>query len=550
MRFLLISILMLCIFNLLCAQNTVGLLSYDISKSYQGYTLIYPHNQPGAYLLNNCGEIIHSWEDDADFRPGNAAKILPDGSLIKTKRRSTVVNDSIWAGGGGEFVEIRSWDNELIWSYQLNDENARLHHDVEMLPSGNVLMLAWERKTNQEAIDAGRDPATLSQGDLWPDYLFEVDTATNETVWEWHAWDHLVQDFDETKENYGAIADFPGRINLNWDTNEGKADWLHSNAIDFSAELNQIMISVPTFNEIWIIDHSTNSEQAALNYGGLSNHGGELLYRVGNPQTYGQGDSTDQILFYQHDTHWANEFLPFNHPATGSVICFNNRVGADFSAVERFYTSWEMYEFDYLKDGAVFPPSSFENTITHPTPTDLVSSGLSSAQYLPNGNLLICSGRQGYLVELTQDNEVVWEYKTPTQGPMFVSQGTSLETNDNLTFFAFRYPPEYSAFEGKNLSVKGYLELMPDETFCDQLVSISTPDSFDASIYPLPASNYLHLGWNSGKIIDIKIHDLSGKLRIHTNGNGGMKYLDVSHLEPNVYFITVDGMGSKKILIQ
>jgi hypothetical protein len=28
-------------------------------------------------------------------------------------------------------------------------------------------------------------------------------------VWEWDLWDHLVQDYDETKANYGSVKDNP-----------------------------------------------------------------------------------------------------------------------------------------------------------------------------------------------------------------------------------------------------------------------------------------------------------------------------------------------------
>jgi len=112
------------------AQNTVGLLSYVPWKSYDGYNLFYPHNQPNVYLINNCGEIVHVWEDDPTFRPGNTAYLLPDGRLVKTKRPAAVAQDPIWAGGGGATIEIRDWDNNLEWSFTLNDENARLHHDI------------------------------------------------------------------------------------------------------------------------------------------------------------------------------------------------------------------------------------------------------------------------------------------------------------------------------------------------------------------------------------------------------------------------------------
>ena len=42
-------------------QNTVGLLSYDITQSYKGYTMIYPHNQPNVYIIDNLDsqEIIN-----------------------------------------------------------------------------------------------------------------------------------------------------------------------------------------------------------------------------------------------------------------------------------------------------------------------------------------------------------------------------------------------------------------------------------------------------------------------------------------------------------
>ncbi len=535
--------------NYTSAQNTVGLLSYDIAQSYQGYTLIYPHNQPNIYLLNNCGEVVHTWEDEENFRPGNTVYLRDDGSIVKTKRDASVIDDEIWAGGGGAIVEIRSWENDLLWSFELNDENARLHHDIALIPNGNILMLAWEKKSNEEAIAQGRRPDLLNQEVLWPDYVFEVNPNTDEIVWEWHAWDHLIQDYDETKANYGVVSEHPELIDINWDTNEGKSDWMHSNALDFRPELNQIMISVPTFHEIWIIDHSTTTEQSAGHVGGNSNHGGDLLYRAGNQQAYQMGDSTDQILFYQHDAHWSNEFIPNTHPFFDHVVCFNNRVGEDFSSIEIFETSWNMYLTDYQPFQGTFPPYEFQNTITHPTPTDFHSTGLSSAQLLPNGNVLSCSGRQGYIVELTPNNDLVWEYVVPFMQGQPVEQGTVLELNDNLTFRAFRYPMNYSAFDGKDLTATSFLELNPNEEYCDELVATSTPPIFNVSLYPNPSSDFVHLSWNTGKIINIKITDTMGRTRVETTGNGGMKYLDISMLEPNVYFITVDDMGTRKILV-
>ena len=98
------------------------------------------------------------------------------------------------------------------------------HHDIEPMPNGNILMIAWEDRTEEEALQAGRDPAIASdspggQNNVWPDHIIEVKpVGTNdaEIVWKWHAWDHLVQDHDETKDNFGVVADSPGKIDINY----------------------------------------------------------------------------------------------------------------------------------------------------------------------------------------------------------------------------------------------------------------------------------------------------------------------------------------------
>ena len=99
-----ILILFLSSLNIGSSQNTVGLLSYDINKAYDGYNLLYPHNQGNVYLLNNCGEIVHTWTDTI-YKPGNTAYLLGNGDLIRTGSRGAASNSFIHAGGGGEM-----WD--------------------------------------------------------------------------------------------------------------------------------------------------------------------------------------------------------------------------------------------------------------------------------------------------------------------------------------------------------------------------------------------------------------------------------------------------------
>ena len=41
------------------------------------------------------------------------------------------------------------------------------------------------------------------------------------------------------------------------------SDLLHTNAVAYSTELDQIVVSVRRFSEIWVIDHSTTLEEVA-----------------------------------------------------------------------------------------------------------------------------------------------------------------------------------------------------------------------------------------------------------------------------------------------
>ena len=108
----------------------------------------------------------------------------------------------------------------------------------------------------EEAITEGRDPSTLPENMLWPDHIVEVqpDGSTGgNIVWEWHVWDHLIQDFDPIVLNYGVVSEHPELIDINYiGTTPGgaRADWNHINAVDYNEEFDQIILSVHNFSEI------------------------------------------------------------------------------------------------------------------------------------------------------------------------------------------------------------------------------------------------------------------------------------------------------------
>lgn len=552
-KYLLSFLIFNCFFSatIFSQTNTVGLLSYNPDLSYEGYNLIYPHNQPNVYLLNNCGEIVHVWEDEANFRGGNTAYILPNGNLVKAKRDAVVANDPIWAGGGGAIIEIRSWENDLLWSFEMNDSLNRLHHDFTVTDDGTILAIAWEKKTEAEAIAAGRDTSLLPDGELWPDWILEIDPATDEIIWEWHVWDHLVQDFDPNQDNFGMVAAHPELLDINFNTNNGGRDWMHSNAIDFSADLNQIILSAPFLNEAYIIDHSTSTDQAAGHNGGLSGRGGDFMYRFGNPQAYDQGTPDDQMIFNNHDVRWVDDHLIPSNPLYGKISLFNNEAGPDFSTFNVLSPPWDMYLWTYAIDNGVWGPDAFDVDLTHPTPTEVYSTGLSSVQVLDNGNFLICSGRQGYLFEMTPDSEIVWEYRTPLIAGQPATQGDTLVLNNNLTFRVERYPIDFDGFENRDLSPKGWIENEPDTNFCDLILPVFNEyDEYQLAMFPNPAADQLTIEWKGGIWVDIDVIDLMGRQVITPMRlTGGRKYLDTSHLNNGMYFVRINGQESGKLLI-
>jgi hypothetical protein len=92
------------------------------------------------------------------------------------------------------------------------------------------------------------------------------------------------------------------------------------NSVSYNEELDQIMLSIHNFSEVWIVDHGTTTKESASHSGGRRDKGGDLLYRWGNPFAYRNGTKADQRLFAQHAADWIAPGLA----GTGHMLIFNN----------------------------------------------------------------------------------------------------------------------------------------------------------------------------------------------------------------------------------
>lgn len=409
--------------------------TYFYDEGFNGFLLFSPEYSTKSLVMNKQGEIVHTWE--SNYIQGLGLLLLENGDLLRT----ILLNNPLFiAGGTTGGVELSDWNGTRLWQFNYSNAQHCLHHSIEILPNGHLLMVAWEYKTAQEAIAAGRDPETLPEGELWPDHVIEVEqTGPSEgsIVWEWHVWDHLIQDFDPTKENYGTVAQHPELVDINYMEVVGKerADWNHINSIDYNKEFDQILLSACHQNEIWVIDHSTTTQEAAGHTGGRSGKGGDLLYRYGNPATYGAGTALDRQLFGQHDAQW----IQTGTPGEGHILVFNNGQGrpdGQYSSVDELVPPVDENGSYYLEPGSAYGPLEPLWRYMAENPSDFFAGYLSSAQRLPNGNTLICDGDHGVFFEVTLQKKTVWYFHNTLPTPL-----------TNQVFKALCYPPDYPGLQ-------------------------------------------------------------------------------------------------------
>ncbi len=374
-------------------------LAVGSSNTGEDFILFAPLSGTTAYLIDRDGDVVHDWT--LSGQPGNSVYLLEGGDLLATY----TVDGVFQAGGVGGGVELLDWNGTRVWSFELATEQAHLHHDVEILPNGNVLLIAWERKTRRQALAAGLSPQQLpASGEVWSEMILEVDPSTNSVVWEWHLWDHVLPAGED------AIA-HPGKVDLAFAADPDSSDWFHINAVDYHENLDQILLSVRHTSEIWILDHGLTSTEAASD-------AGDLLYRYGNPEAYGA--SGIQILLHQHDAKWLDgnssgvSSSSFGTSSSMRILLFDNgdqRLRPYSRVVEIELPDYVSSPSDIVLPAQIVWAYGAASGDEH-----FYSNHISGAQRLGSGNTLVCVGAEGRFFEVTTSGEIVWEYVNPFTG--------------------------------------------------------------------------------------------------------------------------------------
>ena len=477
--------------------------TYTSEMDTPGYVLFEPSTSTYTYLIDKDGNVVHTWESDLNSMD---SYLQPNGHLYRLERDENF--PTFAAGGQAGRIREYDWDGNLVWDFPYYSETYLTHHDFEVLHNGNILAISYEALSPEEVIEAGKDPGNIPKAGIWLDKIIEIKPIRpegGEIVWEWHMKDHLIQELDPAKENYGVVAEHPRKININIPSyeagppmteeqvtqmkklgvmtsnatsdNQG-SDLTHSNAISYNPALDQIVISVPGFGEVYVLDHSTSTEEARGDKGGKWGHGGDLLYRWGNPQNYGQGSEGDQRLFGQHDAKW----IPEGYPGEGNLMVYNNDIRNPDSKYPSMFAAFENVKspavdlsiadvgnysavFEWaipsesegkyvIPDNGPFGPEEPDWKYTAPDKYSLYSAFISGAQRLKNGHTLITEGMRGRFFEIDSDEKMVWEYWNPYKFDYTLPDGSPAQPVGPFIYAVFRstlYTPDFPAFSGKEL---------------------------------------------------------------------------------------------------
>lgn len=542
MRKYYIIYLLLSVFNLpfVFSQNTIGTVLNN-ENTYDGFSLFTVKNS--TYLINNCGQVINKWLSEST--PGFSVYILNDGSLL----RPEFLNEpSPFIPGQGGKVVIRDWDNNITWQQKFLNINEVQHHDVFPMPNGNILILIVEVKTKGEAILAGRNPSNMVGDELFNEKIIEIKpigSSDYEIVWEWSFWDHLIQDFDNTKNNFGNVFINPQLVDINYlGFSEKKANWLHVNSIQYNASLDQIILSSRQLNEFYIIDHGTTTAESATNTGGKRGKGGDFLYRWGNPLAYKAGTKDDQKLYGQHLPNW----IPKGFTDEDKIMVFNNGFNrdTDFSSVD-IISAPQNQPGNYIipigeKIGPVIAEWSYVDAVD---PLNFFAKIMSSAQRLPNGNTLISEGTKGQFFEIDSDKNIVWKYIIPISPRGILTQGDT--PDPSRIFRVTKYDPNDIAFNGKDLSPGDPIELNFNLDNCIVL-DVDEPILSDFTIFPNPVNDVLQIK-SPLKIEKIETFNLQGVL---VDRKLNQNFLNVKNLNTGVYILKIytgNTLIVKKIIV-
>jgi len=486
------------------------------AQNFNGFALYNAQGENTTYLIDENQNISHTWNMTTECN--YTVQLKENGNLVRgTKGNTSVFSTGNIAAGAGMVQEIAP-DGSIVWSFDYASSDYVSHHDLTLV-GDNVLLTAYEKKSSTELNAAGYNNATSEK---WPTHFIELEDNGNggaNIVWEWHIWDHMCQD---------SISDHPELIDINM-LSGGSGDWFHVNGVDYNEDLDQIVFSSRFASEIYIIDHSTTTAEAASHSGGNSGMGGDILYRWGNPSNYGIS-ATQVIVSAVHDARWITND---GRPNGGFLQIFNN-CGAGCtgqgpsavanSTIDGIETPWDATTNTYLRTaGQAFSPSSYTTRYE----CAYSSSGQSASDRMSNGNIYVnASGGQGgagVMYEVDPSGNIIW-------GP-YNAQSPK----------GFRYECDYPGI----IALEPFMTNTTSTTCFDATAITENTLAYTLTIYPNPTKGVFNINFETLILQDININIINSLgQQVYTspfNNHIGTlnEKVDLASFSEGLYFVKI-----------
>ena len=159
------------------------------SQDFNGFALYNRQNNNTTYLIDKDGNIAKTW--NCNVACNYTVLLKENGNIVRGGKYSG--NQLNGPAIGGLVQEIDPSGN-IVWEFIYSNADHCSHHDITLV-GDNVMLVAWEVKSVSELTQAGYNGASSEK---WPTHFVEVSQngTGGQIVWEWHIWDHLIQDHD------------------------------------------------------------------------------------------------------------------------------------------------------------------------------------------------------------------------------------------------------------------------------------------------------------------------------------------------------------------
>jgi arylsulfate sulfotransferase len=381
--------------------------------------------QPGLELLNPLsgtptgvlvtdlsGNVLWTYSDPGDpaLNIINGVRVLPDGNILMPIGQGVPASYPIPPGTINELREVnlagatvRSISIDTLNS-ELADANCAecrvtlttFHHDVEPLPNGHWLALANTRMalSATSAPPLTNSPAATAVGDV----IVDLD-QNMKPVWVWNEFNH----FDPNRHPMGLH------------------DWTHTNALIYSKDDGNIIVSMRSQNWIVKVRYADGTGD------------GTTLWRLGEGGDFTLEGGTDPVD-WQYAQHYPSFFSKNTSGifSLGAVDNGNDRifpagVTCGTAGVQPcLYTTIPVW---LINESAKTAALSFHQKI----PPNLYSNFGGNAEQLANGNV------EYDLCGVTPIGSYVYEV-TPESSPKTV---WSMHVTGTYLYRAFRIPSLY-----------------------------------------------------------------------------------------------------------